>query len=216
MLFLDRQDAGKQLAQQLKGYKNHPDVIVLALPRGGVVIGYEICKALNAPLDLILVRKLGVPWQEELALGAIATHHIKVINKDILATFPISQAVIDSLISKEQAELERRNRLYRKGKPFPCLDDKIVILADDGIATGATMKAAIKVAKTMHPQKIIVAVPLASSSIYKEMSGESVDLKVLETPEPFYGIGMWYANFPQLTDQEVIHILDKAHKKSES
>jgi putative phosphoribosyl transferase len=207
MLFKDRQDAGRKLALALHAFKNRDDVCVLALPRGGVVLGYEISKALHLPFDLILVRKLGVPWQEELALGAVAIPNIRVLNQSILSTLNIREKTIEEVTRREQAELDRRNRVYRQNRPFPPIKDKIVIIVDDGIATGATMRAAIRVVASMKPQKIIVAVPVASYSVFKEMRGEQVELLVLETPEPFYGIGMWYGQFPQLTDEEVITLL---------
>ncbi len=210
MLFMDRQDAGEQLANQLLNFKNNLDVIVLALPRGGVVLGYEISSQLGVPMDLILVRKLGVPWQEELAFGAIAMNNIQVLNSNVISTLQISNETIQKIAIEEQKELERRNQLYREGRAFPIVAGKIVILVDDGIATGATMKAAIRVVNSMGPKKIIVAVPVASPSIYDEMAEENMELLVLKTPEPFYGIGMWYGSFPQLTDSEVITLLTKA------
>jgi putative phosphoribosyl transferase len=209
MPFKDRKDAGKKLAKMLSYLAKRDDVLVLALPRGGVVLGYEIGKELHVPLDVILVRKLGVPWQPELALGAIATHGIRVINKSIVSSLNIDEDTIEKIASVEKKELERRNQLYRQGRPFPKVNQKIIVLVDDGIATGATMRAAIKVVSTLQPQKIIVAVPLASSSVYTEMAGEDIDLVVAETPEPFFGIGMWYENFPQVSDEEVINLLSK-------
>jgi putative phosphoribosyl transferase len=209
MLFKDRKDAGKKLAKMLSYLANRDDVLVLALPRGGVILGYEVCKELNVPLDVILVRKLGVPWQPELALGAIATHDIRVINKSIVSSLNIDEDTIEEIASSEKKELERRNQLYRQGRPFPQVNQKIIVLVDDGIATGATMRAAIKVVSTLQPKKIIVAVPLASSSVYTEMAGEDIDLVVAETPEPFFGIGMWYGDFPQISDEEVINLLSK-------
>lgn len=213
MLFKDRTDAGQQLAEELLTLADRDDVVILALPRGGVVLGYEISNRLHAPLDLILVRKLGVPWQEELALGAIASNNIRIINKSIVDSLNISSEDIEQIAAREQHELERRNELYRKGKPFPDLKDKIVVIVDDGIATGATVRAAIKVVESFEPKKIIVAVPVASSSVYKEIPDENVQLLVLKTPEPFFGIGMWYGEFSQVTDEQVIDLLTKANQQ---
>lgn len=208
MLFKDRHEAGKKLATKLAVWVKANDSLILALPRGGVVLGYEISKALHIPLDIILVRKLGVPGQEELALGAIAMNNIRIINKSIISNLDIDEADIERISTKEQLELNRRNILYRQAKPFPVIKNKTVLLVDDGIATGATMRAAIKVVETMQPNKIIVAAPVASTSVYKDFHQEHVELCILETPEPFFGIGMWYQSFPQVTDQEVINFLN--------
>lgn len=212
-MFSNREEAGKKLAKRLSAYRDDPDTIILALPRGGVVLGYEVSHALHLPLDLILVRKLGVPGQEELAFGAISLDGVKILNQHILSILRIDPRAIDRIISKEELELARRNQLYRKDLPFPNIKDKVVILIDDGIATGATMKAAIKIVALHQPQKIIVAVPLASSSVYQDLSDDKVELVVLETPEPFYGIGMWYGEFAQLTDEQVIALLAKAQQE---
>lgn len=207
MLFKDRQDAGRQLATKLAHLANNQNVLVLALPRGGVVLGHEISQRLNVPLDLILVRKLGVPWQEELAFGAIAVGNTEVLNEGIINSLGISNETIEEVKKKEEQELNRRNHLYRKDRPLPLINDKIIVLVDDGIATGATMRAAIRLVKACHPKEIIVATPLASISVFEDMSAEKIKLIVLETPEPFYGIGRWYSHFPQLTDEEVISLL---------
>lgn len=209
-MFKDRNDAGRQLAQRLLQYQQDANAMVLALPRGGVVLADEVSSALSLPLDLILVRKLGVPGQEELALGAISIDNVIILNKSIIAALNINNEMIEQIIAKEQAELARRNRVYRHNKTFPDIKDKTVILVDDGIATGATMRAAIKIVQLHHPKKVIVAVPIASSSVYQDFAQESVELVVLATPEPFYGIGMWYAQFPQLEDEEVITHLANA------
>jgi putative phosphoribosyl transferase len=211
MLFQDRYEAGQRLAAELLPLANRKDVLVLALPRGGLILGYEISQRLHVPLDLILVRKLGVPLQEELAFGAISTNNVSYINKGIVDSLSLSQEEMDRIIKKESLELERRNRLYRQGRPFPDVQGKIVILVDDGIATGATMRVAIKVISSMNPRKILVAVPVASSSVYQELGNKDVEFLVLETPEPFYGIGMWYHDFAQLTDREVIELLEKSN-----
>lgn len=206
-LFRNRQDAGQRLAQKLSNYVAQNDVIVLALPRGGVGIGYEISKKLQLPLDVLLVRKIGVPGQEELAMGAIASGNIKVFNDDIIQALDISSDEIKEVIRREQLELKRRDQLYRGDHEFPDLKNKIVILVDDGIATGATMKAAIAAVKALGARKIIVATPVAALSTCKELQAKVDEIICLETPEPLYGIGMWYAEFPQLTDEEVIRML---------
>lgn len=213
MLYRDRQDAGKKLAHALLDYQDDADAIILALPRGGVVLGFELHQMLHLPLDLILVRKLGVPGQEELALGAISLDDVKVINKGIVSMLSINEETIAQIMAKEQQELTRRNLLYRENKPFPALKDKVVILVDDGIATGATMRAAINVVKELQPRKIVVATPVASSSVYSDLRDEHVEVEVLATPEPFYGIGMWYGDFKQITDEEVIHLVKMANQK---
>lgn len=210
MLFKDRKEAGLRLAQSLLKYKNNPDVIVLALPRGGVALGFEISRALAIPLDVLLVRKLGVPWQDELAFGAIAVGNVLIFNESIVANLNLSQESINRIIAKESQELQRRNLVYRQGRDFPPLAHKTVILVDDGIATGATMVAAIKAVRLSNPSKIIVASPLASVNVFQDMADQDVELLILETPEPFYGIGMWYGDFPQLTDNEVIELLQSA------
>ncbi len=215
MLFKDRRDAGEKLGLALLEFADRQDVLVLALPRGGVVLGYEIGNKLHVPFDLILVRKLGVPGQEELALGAIALNNVEIINKSIVSSLNISDDIITKIVAKERQELERRNKVYRQNKPFPTVNNKIVILVDDGIATGATMRAAIKVVASMQPNKIIVAAPLASASIYTDMKDEPVELVILDTPEPFYGIGMWYGEFSQLSDAQVIELLTLSDKNQE-
>lgn len=213
-MFRNREEAGKKLAKRLAKYRDDPDAIILALPRGGLVLGYEVSKALHLPLDLILVRKLGVPGQEELAFGAISFDDVKILNQHILSLLQIDPLAIAKIIAKEEHELARRNQLYRKDLPFPNIKGRVVILIDDGIATGATMKAAIKIVALYEPSKIVVAVPLASSSVYQDLSEDQVELVVLEMPEPFYGIGMWYGEFPQLTDEEVITLLANAKQET--
>jgi putative phosphoribosyl transferase len=204
--FVDRIEAGKLLAIALKDYANRSDLIVLGLPRGGVPIAFEIAKALHLPLDICLVRKLGVPGQKELAMGAIAADGVRVLNDDIVSSLGISSHKIDKVAAKEKRELERRDRLYRGDRPFPNLKDRTVILVDDGIATGASIRAAIAVLREEQPHSIIVAIPVASSSTCDELRAE-VDIVCLMTPEPFHAIGLWYDYFPQTTDAEVNKLL---------
>lgn len=206
--FSDRYQAGKTLASLLKSYAKNSDVIVLALPRGGVPVAAEIAKSLAAPLDVFIVRKLGVPGHEELAMGAIATGGTVVFNEDIVGGLHISQAAIDRVIAAEQQELKRRESAYRGKKPFPVLQDKIVILVDDGIATGATMRAAIKAIKLQHPKRLILAVPVAAFSTIAEMSHLVDEIVCPLKPHDFYAVGAWYDDFPQTSDEEVFELLD--------
>jgi predicted phosphoribosyltransferase len=210
MVFRDRTDAGRQLADRLMAYQDQPDVLVLALPRGGVPVGYEVARALHAPLDLFLVRKLGVPGHEELAMGAIATGGVRVLNDDVLRILPIPQRVIDAVAAEEQQELERRERLYRGSRPPPDVRGRTVILVDDGLATGSTMRAAIQALREQHPKRIIVAVPVGAAETCAEFQDEADEAICATTPDPFYAVGYWYANFEPTTDDEVRSLLASA------
>lgn len=205
--FKNRTEAGKLLAKSLHKYTNNQNVIVLALPRGGVPVAYEVAKQLNVKLDIFLVRKLGVPSHEELAMGAMAWGDIIIFNQEIISGVHISQNAIAKVIEKESAELKRRNREYRNNKPFPKLNNKIVILIDDGLATGATMRAAITALKQMELAAIIVAIPVAPQDACDEIRPTVDELICLETPDPFYAVGTWYDDFSQTTDQEVKDLL---------
>ena len=207
----DRTDAGKRLAEALEDYADDPDGIVLALPRGGVPVGYEIAETLHLPLDVFLVRKLGVPGQEELAMGAIAMGGVCVFNDRIVRGLNISQQAIDFVTSREQAELERRNLLYREGRPVPDLANKTVLLVDDGIATGATMRAAVEAILQVKPRQLIVAVPVAPPEIYDMFQSLADKIVCLETPASFFAIGNWYQNFSQTSDDEVRKLLGEAN-----
>lgn len=207
--FRDRGDAGQKLAERLSAYRDVPDV-VLALPRGGVPVAYPVAEALNAPLDVFLVRKLGVPGHEELAMGAIASGGVQVLNDTVVRALDIPKAVIDAIAQRERQELERRERVYREGRPPLALRDRVCILVDDGLATGASMHAAITALRTQEPREIIVGVPAAALETCEMFEGEVDDLICVFTPEPFYGVGMWYADFSQTTDEEVIAYLRKA------
>lgn len=205
----DRYEAGIVLAEKLKNYANQKDVIVLALPRGGVPVAYEIANTLAVPLDVFIVRKLGVPGHEELAMGAIASGGVTVFNEDIVSELQISKTAIDRVIQTETEELKRRELTYRGNRPFPDLTKKTVILVDDGIATGATMRAAIKAIRQKNPAKIILAVPVAASSTCAEME-KLVDKIVCPLmPHYFNAVGAWYDNFSQTTDDEVFGLLKK-------
>jgi putative phosphoribosyl transferase len=205
--FLDRTEAGQLLATKLKLYANRSDVIVLGLPRGGVPVAFEVAKALHLPLDICLVRKLGVPGHKELALGAIASDGVRVLNYDIVSSLGISSHKIDEVAAKELRELQQRDRSYRGNRPSPNLKDRTIILVDDGIATGASMRAAINVLREEQPKSIIVAIPTAPSSTCKQLKAEVDDVVCLIMPEPFYSVGLWYDYFPQTTDEEVRQLL---------
>jgi putative phosphoribosyl transferase len=210
MKFKDRTEAGQVLARKLAAYANHEDVVVLALPRGGVPVAFEIATALNVPLDVFLVRKLGVPGQSELAMGAIASSGVRVLNQDIVRSLRLSDAVIDKVAAKEQQELERRERLYRDDRPIPLLHERRVIIVDDGLATGATMRAAIEAIRQQQPARIVVAVPISSPETCRDLAVEVDEIICVETPQPFCSVGLWYEDFPQTTDEEVRALLKQA------
>lgn len=205
--YQDRYEAGKVLAEELASYKNKKNLIILALPRGGVPVAYEIAKNLNAPLDVFIVRKLGVPTHEELAMGAIAFGGTIVFNEDIIKQLHIPKKMIDEVILNEQQELKRRNLKYRDDKPFPDLKNKMVILVDDGIATGATMRAAIAAIKKHHPQELIVAVPVAAKETCDALQSTVDKFICPMRPEFFYAVGAWYDVFEQTEDEEVYRLL---------
>lgn len=205
--FRNRTEAGKLLAQRLAQYADRADVLVLGLPRGGVPVAFEVAKALNAPLDICLVGKLGVPGHKELAMGAIASGGVRVLNYDVVSWLGISGKTIDTVAAHEFRELQRRDRAYRGDRSQPEIRNQIIIIVDDGIATGSTMRAAITILKSQHPQKIIVAVPVAPSDTCSKLRSEVDDVVCLINPEPFYAIGLWYENFAQTTDEEVHELL---------
>lgn len=208
--YQNRQEAGKILAQQLSNYANRNDVIVLALPRGGVPVGYEIAKALNVPLDVFIVRKLGVPGHSELAMGALAIGGTTVFNDDIINSLSITEVEIQAVTAKEEQELKRREIAYRGEHAFPSLQNKTIILVDDGIATGATMRAAVKALKQMNPASIIIAVPVAERFLCEKMK-PSVDHFICPLcPTQFYAVGAWYEDFSQTEDDEVYALLKDA------
>jgi len=210
MLFQNRTTAGQVLAEKLVAYANRCDVLVLGLPRGGVPVAFEVAKALHAPLDVFLVRKLGVPGQEELAMGAIASGGVRVLNYDIVEALHLSEAVIERVAARQQQELERRERLYRQNRPLPQIRDRTVILVDDGLATGATMRAAVEALQLQQPAAIVVAVPVASPETYRELANKVDEVVCVETPVPFYSVGSWYDEFPQTTDTQVRELLQQA------
>jgi len=203
----DRTDAGQQLAQRLTAYANRPDVIVLALPRGGVPVASEVAQALNAPLDVFLVRKLGLPDQEELAMGAIAANGVTVLNSEVVETLRIPDAVIAHVAAREQRELRRREQLYRGDRPPPDLRGKTVILVDDGLATGATMFVAAAALREQRPARIVVAVPTAAPEICDAFRDAVDEIVCAITPTPFQAVGEWYDDFSQTSDGEVRELL---------
>lgn len=211
-LFLDRRDAGRRLAEKIAGYSNRPDVLVLALPRGGVPVAYEVARVLNAPLDVFVVRKLGVPGYEELAMGAVATGGVRVLNNEVVEGLGIPAPMIDAVATRERQELARRERLYRDGRPQPEVRGRTVILVDDGLATGATMYAAIEALRQQGPARIVVAVPTASPDTCEEMKSKADEVICAITPEPFHAVGRWYQEFSQTTDEEVRELLARQNK----
>ena len=206
--FRDRIEAGQLLGGELaRRLASRDDLIVLALPRGGVPVGNAVAKALNAPLDVFIVRKLGVPGHEELAMGAIASGGVRVINRDVLGLIPVAQKAIDAVAEREQEELERREREYRGSRPPLDVHDKTVIVVDDGLATGATMRAAVAALRKMQPRAITVAVPVAAPQTCNEFRDEGIDVVCLRTPDPFEAVGLWYDDFAQTSDEEVHALL---------
>jgi putative phosphoribosyl transferase len=210
--FNDRTDAGKRLAERLSEYANREDILILALPRGGVPVAFEVAKELNVKMDVFIVRKLGVPGNEELAMGAIASGNIRVLNEDVIRSFHIPQKVIDEATTNELSELERRERIYRGNRPTPKISGSTVILIDDGLATGATMRAAVAAVKSKNPAKVIIAVPVAAPDTCSAFRNDVDEVICVGTPEPFYGVGAWYEDFSQTTDKEVCELLDRAEK----
>jgi predicted phosphoribosyltransferase len=210
MVFADRTEAGRWLAGQLAAYAGRDDVIVLALPRGGVPVASEVARQLRAPMDVFLVRKLGVPGHEELAMGAIASGGVRVVNEDVTRSLRVADAVIDEVAAREQRELERRDRAYRGERPFPELAGKAVILVDDGLATGSTMRAGAAAVRLMKPARIVVAVPVAATDSCAQLSREVDEVVCGATPEPFYAVGRWYRDFSETSDDEVRALLEAA------
>jgi putative phosphoribosyl transferase len=214
MLYRDRTEAGRLLAAELSRYAHRPDVLVLGLPRGGVPVAYEVAQALEAPLDVFVVRKLGLPGQEELAVGAIASGGARVLNEEVVRALEISNEVIDSIATQEQAELERRERVYRGDRPWPEVRGRVVILVDDGLATGSTMRAAVAALRHQQPARIVVAVPVAAPETCEEFRAIADEIVCLDTPEPFYAVGLWYRDFGQTTDEQVRSVLDQAARET--
>lgn len=209
-IFRDRIEAGQLLSEKLMRYRNQPDVIVLGLPRGGVPVAFEVARALHAPLDVFVVRKLGTPGQRELAMGAIASGGVLVLNDAVVQGLDIPMRVIDAVAAQEARELGRRERAYRGSCSQREVHGKSVILIDDGVATGSTMRAAIRALRAQRPARLIVAVPTIAGSTYEQLRSEVDELIALITPEPFFGVGEWYQDFSQTCDEEVTDLLQRA------
>jgi putative phosphoribosyl transferase len=210
VIYRNRNEAGKYLATRLESYIDRNDVLVLALPRGGVPVAYEVAKVLRAPLDIFLVRKLGVPGHEELAMGAISTGGVRVLNPDVVDYLYIPTRVIDAVAKSELRELKRREAAYRGNRPEPNVSGKTVILVDDGLATGSTMRAAAAALRQQNPASIVVAVPVSAPQTCDEYRMGVDEIICAMTPEPFLGVGQWYRDFSQTTDEEVRELLEKA------
>ena len=210
MIFKDRVEAGRRLAEKLKKYAGRHDVIVLGIPRGGVPVAFEVAKALQAPLDIFLSRKLGVPWQEELAFGALTSGGIRVLDWDLIGNLGLPEEEIERITKTVKAELERREHVYRGARPPLQLEGKTALLVDDGIATGSSMRAAIKALKEMKPARVVVAVPVAPLHEYETLPSEVDEMICVYAPEFFYAIGQFYEDFSQTTDEEVKELLRRA------
>jgi len=209
-IFRDRKDAGTELGKRLRGMRLGKEVIVLGLPRGGVPVALEVSMALGAPLDVVVVRKIGAPFNPELALGAVAFGGVTVYNEALLRDLGLVEDDLEDIRSRERVELERRERAYRGARPMPDLAGKTVVLVDDGIATGATMLAAVSAIRALHPKRVIVAVPTSAVDSAKRLEGVADRVVALATPEPYFGVGAWYGEFHQLDDAEVVRCLEAA------
>jgi putative phosphoribosyl transferase len=214
--FRNREEGGRALAFELRKYQGRPDVVVLALPRGGVPVGYEVAASLGAPLDVLPVRKLGTPGQEELAMGAIAEGGVEVLNDEVVQGLGISRSTIDAAVRAQQRELDRRTLAYRAGRPAPSLAGKTVILVDDGLATGATMHAAVIAARKQQARPVIVAVPVAPPQTVEKFQKLADEVVCLIQPEPFYAVGCYYREFPQVQDAQVCDLLARASSSERS
>jgi len=208
--FQDRTEAGRLLAEKLRQYANRNDVIVLALPRGGVPVGFEVARQLNAPLDVFVVRKLGVPGHEELAMGAIASGNIRLLNEDVIRRFSIPEGIINFVIAREEHELERRLREYRDGRNPLDIQGRTVILVDDGLATGASMRVAVEALRKKHPAQIIVSVPVGSAETCADFQAIADEVVCAVAPEEFWAVGEWYRDFSQTSDEEVRNLLSQS------
>lgn len=211
--FVDRTEAGRLLADRIADYRGWPGALVLALPRGGVPVGFEVARILPAPLDVLVVRKLGAPGQPELAMGAVASAGVRVLNEEIIESLRIDPAALEAIAAEEEAEVRRRERAYRGGE-CPPLDvhGRLVFLVDDGLATGATMRAAVAAVRAMNAGRVVVAVPVAPADAVARLSREADEVVCLSTPPSFHSIGQWYQDFPQVSDHEVRHLLARAPK----
>lgn len=211
--FKDRRDAGRMLGQKLSAYAEQPNPLILALPRGGVPVAFEVALALRVALDILIVRKLGLPGQDELAIGAIASGGIRVLNGDIIRMLGVPDEVIDFLVNRESQELQRRESLYRGDRPAPEVRERTVFLIDDGLATGASMRAAVAGLRARRPARIIMAVPVAAPEACEAFRSAVDKIVCVMTPEPFYGVSRWYEDFSQISDEEVRALLEEAHRQ---
>lgn len=210
MIYRDRRHAGAELGRALQAYAERDDVLVLALPRGGVPVGYEVARALGAPLDVFVVRKLGVPGHEELAMGAIASGGVRVLGEQVIRMLGIDAAAVDSVAMREQAELHRREHAYRGDRGPLDVRDRVVIVVDDGLATGSTMRAALQALRRLEPARLVAAVPVAAHESCEALRGEADEIVCAQTPLYFRGVGQWYDDFSQTSDAEVRELLAAA------
>lgn len=214
--FIDRQEGGRALAGLLGEYAHRPDTLVLALPRGGMPVAFEVARELGAPLDVFLVRKLGAPMHEELAMGAMASGGTIVINQEVVRELGVRPEEIDAAAAREERELQRREQQYRGARPPPEVQGRTVILVDDGLATGSTMRAAVAALRQQRPERIVVAVPVAAVQACDMLAEEADEVVCARTPEPFYAVGLWYRDFAQTTDEEVRELLALASRGAEA
>jgi putative phosphoribosyl transferase len=213
MYFYDRFDAGRKLTERLWRYRNRSDVTVLALPRGGVPVAFEVAKALDAPLDVFLVRKLGMPGHDELAMGAVANGNVEILNEAVVSSFNISREQIDSIAERERRRIRQQQDDYRHGEPPLEIKGRVVMLVDDGVATGATMRAAVAALRRHHPKRIVVAVPVGALETCDELKQEADEVVCLVSPQQFYAVGMWYRDFSPTTDEAVQELLQQSHDR---
>jgi len=214
-VYRDRTDAGEVLAGRLRKYAGRQDVLVLALPRGGVPVAFEVARALRVPLDVFLVRKLGVPGHEELAMGALASGGVRIVNRSVVRELDIPDDVIDRVAEEEEEELRRREHAYRGDRPAPEVRGRTIILIDDGLATGSTMRAAVAALRQQGPARIVVAVPVGAPETCSDFEEEADEVVCSVMPEPFYAVGLWYRDFSQTTDEEVRELLQRAADETE-